>query len=145
MNKVTTVLLTILALLALLVPSNVSAQGGQGDPYVLAYMQKINNQLKTKGLRLAIEEIDFFTIGAARPSNRIHQQEFAWVANDARRLADGDNITYLVDKSDGKTASGLSSRSVMVRLPVPDPLTRNAWTCDAISSSSASSTSSSRR
>ena len=109
MKKVTSVFLTVLALLALVVPSNVSAQGGQGDPYVLAYMDKINKQLKAKGLNLAIEEIDFFTIGAARPSNRIHQQEFAWVANDERRLADGDNITYLVDKSDGRTASGLSS------------------------------------
>jgi hypothetical protein len=31
------------------------------------------------------------------------------VPNDPRRNADGDNITYLVDKSDGKTASGLTA------------------------------------
>lgn len=31
------------------------------------------------------------------------------MANDPRRLADGDNITYLVDQSDGKTSSGLTS------------------------------------
>lgn len=109
MKKATIVLLTVLALLALVVPGNASAQGGEGDPYVLAQMEKINKQLKAKGLNLAVEEIDFFTLDNARPSNRIHQQEFRWVANDARRLADGDNITYLVDKSDGKTASGLSS------------------------------------
>ena len=109
MKKVTSVFLTVLALLALVVPGNVSAQGGQGDPYVLAQMEKINRQLKARGINLAIEEIEFFTLDNARPSNRIHQQEFRWVANDERRLADGDNITYLVDKSDGRTASGLSS------------------------------------
>ncbi|HJR80131.1 MAG TPA: matrixin family metalloprotease [Anaerolineales bacterium] len=102
-------MILLLTLLALLVPGNVAAQGGQGDPYVLAYMERINEQLAAQGLNLAIEEIEFFTIGGARPSNRIHGQEFRWVSNDERRLADGDNITYLVDKSDGKTASGLSS------------------------------------
>jgi hypothetical protein len=109
LKKATFVLLTVLALLALVVPGNASAQGGQGDPYVLEYMNRINQQLRAKGLNLAIEEIEFFTIGGARPSNRIHGQEFSWVANDERRLADGNNITYLVDKSDGRTASGLSS------------------------------------
>ena len=109
MKKSMSVIFTVLALLALVVPSNVSAQTGEGDPFVLAYIEKINKKLKDQGRNLAIEEIEFFTIGAARPSNRVHQQEFAWVANDERRLADGDNITYLVDKSDGKTASGLSS------------------------------------
>jgi hypothetical protein len=109
MKKSLIVIFTILALLALVVPSNVSAQGGEGDPYVLAQIEKINKRLKAKGLNLAIEEIEFFTLDNARPSNRIHQQEFRWVANDERRLADGDNITYLVDKSDGRPASGLSS------------------------------------
>jgi hypothetical protein len=31
--------------------------------------------------------IEFFTIGQGRPSNRIHQQFFRWVPNDARRAA----------------------------------------------------------
>jgi hypothetical protein len=48
-------------------------------------------------------------IGQGRPSNRIHATEFRWVANDPRRLAQGDDITYLVDQSDGATASGLTS------------------------------------
>ncbi|MBC8647056.1 MAG: hypothetical protein H7X85_07825 [Thermoanaerobaculia bacterium] len=72
-------------------------------------MQQINAQLADMGLDIAIEQIEFFTIGGGRPSNRIHQQEFRWVANDPRRLADGTNITYLVDQSDGDTASGLSN------------------------------------
>ncbi len=80
-----------------------------GDPYVLAKMYEVNDQLAAMGLSMAVESIEFFTIGEGRPSNRIHQQEFRWVPNDPRRLADGINITYLVDKSDGKTASGLKN------------------------------------
>lgn len=109
MRKKVSVLLTILALLALVVPGSASAQAGEGDPAVLALMEDINRRLTARGANLAIEEIEFYSIGGARPSNRIHQQQFRWVANDDRRLADGDNITYLVDKSDGRTASGLSS------------------------------------
>jgi hypothetical protein len=72
-------------------------------------MQAINQQLRARGLGIAIEQIEFFTIGGGRPANRIHAQEFRWVAGDPRRLADGDKLTYLVDQSDGATASGLSS------------------------------------
>lgn len=81
----------------------------QGDPAVLARMQQINQQLASLGLNIAVEQIEFFTIGQGRPSNRIHQQPFRWVANDPRRLADGEKITYLVDQSDGATISGLTN------------------------------------
>ncbi|MBI3219247.1 MAG: hypothetical protein HYZ44_07025 [Bacteroidetes bacterium] len=91
------------------VQKHVSAQSGQGDPQVLALMNQVNQQLAARGLNLAVEEIEFYTIGQGRPANRIHQQEFRWVANDARRLADADNITYLVDQSDGATNSGLTN------------------------------------
>lgn len=85
------------------------AQSGEGDPAVLALMHQVNDQLRAMGLSVAVEQIEFFTIGNGRPANRIHQEGFRWVAGDPRRLADGDNITYLVDKSDGATASGLTS------------------------------------
>jgi len=108
--------LRVLALIALLaatftssVAATPAAQTGEGDPAVLALMHQVNQQLAAQGLNIAVEEIEFFTIGAGRPSNRIHQQPFRWVANDPRRLADGDNITYLVDQSDGATASGLTN------------------------------------
>jgi len=65
--------------------------------------------LKAAGQRVAVEQIEFFTIGVGRPANRLHQQEFRWVAFDPRRAADGDNITYIVDQSGGATASGLES------------------------------------
>lgn len=91
------------------IENRVIAQSGEGDPAVLAMMHQVNDQLAAMGLNVAIEQIEFFTIGNGRPSNRIHQAEFRWVAGDPRRLADGDNITYLVDQSDGATASGLTS------------------------------------
>lgn len=79
------------------------------DSALLRKVVDINGQLAARGLGIAIEAIEFFTIGGGRPSFRIHQQPFRWVPNDPRRLADGTNITYLVDQSDGATASGLSS------------------------------------
>ena len=99
--------LWVTALCSLLVPQLAVAQ--DGDPAVLARMQAINEQLRARGLGIAVEQIEFFTIGGGRPANRIHAQEFRWVASDDRRLADGDRLTYLVDQSDGATASGLSS------------------------------------
>jgi hypothetical protein len=85
------------------------AAQGDGDPYVLGLMAEANEQLRTMGLNVAVESIEFYTIGQGRPSNRIHAQEFRWVANDPRRLADGENITYIVDQSGGATASGLTN------------------------------------
>jgi hypothetical protein len=86
-----------------------AASAQEGDPSVLARMQQINAKLRSMGLGIAIEQIEFFTIGQGRPSNRIHAQVFRWVAGDPRREADGTNITYLVDQSDGATASGLTN------------------------------------
>jgi Matrixin len=89
--------------------ARVMAQAGEGDAAVLAQMKKVNQRLARKGLKIAVEQIEAFTIGRGRPSNRLHQVPFRWVANDPRRLADGQRLTYLVDQSDGATASGLSS------------------------------------
>jgi len=105
MNRVTRFVHTTLAALAL--PATVLA--AEGDPAVIARMQEVNAQLRAMNLNIAVEQIEFFTIGGGRPSNRIHAQEFRWVANDPRRLADGINITWLVDQSDGATASGLTN------------------------------------
>lgn len=72
-------------------------------------LTRVNAELAAQGLSIRAEAIEFFTIGEGRPSARIHQQPFRWVPNDPRRLADGTNITYLVDQSDGATASGLTN------------------------------------
>ena len=97
----------IFALVVVLTAASVFAQ--TGDPAVLSHMARVNRALAQRGLGIAVEQIEFFTIGEGRPSNRIHQQEFRWVPNDERRVADGENITYLVDESDGRTASGLKN------------------------------------
>lgn len=97
-----------------------------GNPATIAVMEDINRQLKARGLSLAVEAIEFFTIGQGRPSNRIHQQEFRWVANDARRAAEGDHITYLVDQSDGATASGLTNAQTETALDAALTTWRNS-------------------
>ncbi|MCH8929163.1 MAG: matrixin family metalloprotease [Candidatus Marinimicrobia bacterium] len=89
--------------------SKPSGSQAQGDSAVLAMMFNINDELAASGLNFAVESIDFFTIGKGRPSNRIHQGTIQWVPGDLRRAAQGNDITYLVDQSDGATASGLSS------------------------------------
>ncbi len=80
-----------------------------GDRTVLSHMARVNRELARRRLGIAVEQIEFFTIGEGRPSNRIHQQVFRWVPNDPRRDAQGEDITYLVDQSDGATASGLTN------------------------------------
>ena len=94
------------AVVATAIPA--SSAGGAADPARQA-LDDANARLAAAGLQIRAEAIEFFTVGGGRPSNRIHQQEFRWVANDPRRIADGTNITYLVDQSDGATASGLTS------------------------------------
>ncbi|MET0163709.1 MAG: matrixin family metalloprotease [Vicinamibacterales bacterium] len=103
------VVLALVAGLGVATASRPTAQSGGQDPPILAKINQINRQLAASGLNIAVEQVEFFTFGSGRPSVRIHQQPFSWVANDPRRLADGDNITYLVDGSDGATASGLTS------------------------------------
>ena len=102
-------LAAVLVSMVPLLPATVFAQTGYGDPAVLAKMQEINRQLCAQGLNLAVEAIEFFTIGGERPSARIHQQGFRYVPNDSRGTARGTDITYLVDQSRGATATGLRS------------------------------------
>jgi len=88
-----------------------------GDLDVLAKMYEINEQLAAQGLNIAVEAIEFFTIGKGRPSNRIHQQPFRWVAGDFRRIAQGDDITFIVSgapaSSVGNPATGNAIRRAM--------------------------------
>jgi hypothetical protein len=81
---------------------------GSGDPAILALMNKANQRLQARGVHVAIEGIEYFTLGSSRPSNRIHAQEFRWVPNDPRRLAQGNDITFLLATNRATTASGLT-------------------------------------
>jgi hypothetical protein len=104
--KLPMTLACLVAALALRAPV---ASAQEGDPNVLALMQQVNAQLASMGLNVAVQEVSFFTIGGGRPADRILHGDTRWVAGDPRRAADGNNITYLVDRSDGATASGLTS------------------------------------
>jgi hypothetical protein len=107
------VLVMMFLLLLSVVPLSITATASDFDRQleqsgagVLTY---VNQQLAAQGLSVRAEAIEFYTIGGGRPSNRIHQQAFHWVPNDPRRAAQGEDLTYLVDQSDGATASGLTS------------------------------------
>jgi len=81
----------------------------EGDPDILAAMERINRDLELRGLDYRLAQIDLYTLGWGQPSHRILMNGCRWVPYDPLRYADGDNITYLVVASLGATASGLSS------------------------------------
>jgi hypothetical protein len=99
--------LGLMVMLSVAIPASAFAQA-ENDALVQR-MNEINAQLRGTQLNVAIEQIEFFTIGQGRPPARIHEAGLRWVPNDPRRNAEGDHITYLVDQSDGATASGLTS------------------------------------
>ena len=89
--------------------ASVAESRGSGDPKIVAFMKAANKKLQARGLNVAIEEIQYFTLDNARPSNRIKGQEFRWVPNDPRREAQGDDITHLIATNRATTASGLTA------------------------------------
>ena len=91
-------LLCIVIMAALLLPaSSWAGVCDQTDDEILAMMEDLNVVLEARGMDIAIEQIDCFTIGNGRPSVRIHQQPFRWVPGDVRRAALGTDITFIVD------------------------------------------------
>jgi hypothetical protein len=65
------------ALVSGLLFGTVPAMAQEGDPAVLSMMRTVNTRLKAAGRHVAVEQIDFFTLGVGRPANRIHQQSSA--------------------------------------------------------------------
>lgn len=105
------------AALALLAPGASWAQEAEvsheeGDPYVLAVMEDFNKTLRAEWMDLRVEQIELLTVGNARASSRLHFQPFRWVAGDPRRNAQGINLTYRVDLSEGLGSSDIASDSV---------------------------------
>ena len=109
MSRARAISLSLVIAVAVVLAVPVGGQNAAGDPAAVAFMRQINQVLRGSSLHIAVEQVEFFTVGQGRPANRIHQGGIRWVANDPRRFADGEKITYLVDKSDGATASGLTS------------------------------------
>ena len=91
--------------------------GEMTNEELLAWMQEVNENLGAQGLSFALEQIEFYTQGPGRPGGapgdsrivRIHQQPFRWVAGDANRLAQGDDITYIADDLNNSGPSSLGS------------------------------------
>lgn len=82
--------------------------GDQTDEELRELILGINEGLLAAGHNIAVEQIEFFTIGAGRPPVRIHQAPFRWVAGDPRRAAQGSDITYIIDDANnaGPTSLG---------------------------------------
>lgn len=74
-----------------------------------AWAAKVNAQLAARGLNIQIANVEYFTIGNGRPDDRILKQPFRWVSGDTRRVAQGNDITYLIETARGATASGLTA------------------------------------
>jgi hypothetical protein len=91
------------SLALLLAPVAVRAQ--EGDPYTIETMEEFNGGLKALWMDVRVEQIEVLTLGEGRASSRLHRQPFRWVANDSRRRADGNNLTYLVETQ--KLSKGL--------------------------------------
>jgi hypothetical protein len=94
-----------LATAALLVPLAAAAQ--EGDPWTLEAMEEVNGGLKAQWMDIRVEQVEVLSLGQARASSRLHRQPFRWVAGDARRDADGDLLTYMVDRTDGPGSAAL--------------------------------------
>lgn len=94
-----------LLLLSFAAVSGAPAQQSSG----IAALNAINAELSARGINMMAVAIHYFTIGEGRPSDRILQQDFAWVPNDPRRVAQGTSLTYIVDQSQGATLSGLTN------------------------------------
>lgn len=100
---------------AVVVPVAPSAGGStDGDlaAAVDAHMDAVNAALAARGAPVRLYQTELFEMGGGllRVGNRFKRFPGArWVPGDERRLADGDRLTYLVDQSDGATASGLTS------------------------------------
>lgn len=96
-------------------PGMAAAQ--EGDPYTIQAIQSSNGVLKAQWMDLRVEQVEAFLLGQTlgqgqgqeRASARLHRQPFRWVANDARRAADGLRLTYLVDQADSRVSSGVTS------------------------------------
>lgn len=91
--------------------ASLGKKGGEeeGDPYILDLMHQINDELAAQGKEYRLGEIHLFTIGQARPSNRILQQFFRWVPGDTRRDPgrSGNDLTFLIDGTFQGTTSGV--------------------------------------
>ena len=113
--QITIVVIMVLLLTSSSILARGGTQGGQKEAsgqeeVILQLMEEMNEDLAALGVPYRINEVSSYVIPGARAQQvRILQLNDRWVPNDSRRDADGHNLTYLVDLSDGTTTSGLTS------------------------------------
>ena len=95
-------------LVAMFVLSPLMAAAQEGDSWTLQAMEMANGVLKAQWMDFRVEQVAMLSLHQPRAVSRLHWQPFRWVAGDSRRLADGNRLTYLVDRTDGPGAAGLS-------------------------------------
>lgn len=96
--------LAILAVLCLSIPT--AHADDAADEALRQWMLDANEVLAAEGVDYMVAEVAFLTIGNGRPGIRLHQRPFRWVPNDPRRVAQGDDITYIFDQSAGDIPGG---------------------------------------
>lgn len=86
------------------------------SPTVSPVLGKVNERLAQMGLNVRVGKAEYvagfngnFTGNTIVADDRMLRLPSQWVPNDARRNADGRNITYLVDRSDAAPNGGLRS------------------------------------
>jgi len=101
-------------------PTTPQQKQASSQEQLLQKVNAINQQLASKPVSLSkggssqqvnlfLNEIYPFSFKDSPFFDVIVLSASRWVANDERRLADGDNLTYMVDLRFGATASGLST------------------------------------
>ena len=90
-----------LATMALLAPLAAAAQ--EGNPWTLQAMELSNGVLKAQWMDIRVEQVELLGLDRQRgPAiSHLHHQPFRWVPGDPRRAADGDRLTYLLERNDG--------------------------------------------
>lgn len=71
------------------------------DTWTLQALQDVNGGLKAQWMDLRVAQVELLTVGQERATIRLFRQPARWVAADARRSAQGDSLTYLVEMGDG--------------------------------------------
>jgi hypothetical protein len=92
-----------LAAMALLAPLAAAAKEGaqSGEAWTLQALQDVNGGLKAQWMDLRVAQVEVLTVGQERATIRMFRQPARWVAADARRSAQGNSLTYLVERRDG--------------------------------------------
>jgi hypothetical protein len=85
------------------------ARSASKAPSGVALLKKVNERLAARGMNIRAFKIEYFTIGRGRPDDRLLTSDGQWVPGDPNRLADGNNITYMIATNRGATASGLTA------------------------------------